>query len=117
MPPTPAPVLGDTRTRPADGMVMLYVPAGQFEMGSDRYAIQYARQLCREYGGDTAIATCGQAVFTNEGPKHLVTLDGFWIDRTEASQRAIPPLRNGRRLRAAPGARLCTPLLLWGQRL
>ena len=83
--PTGTPALGDTRTRPADGMAVVDVPAGQFEMGSDREAVTYARQLCRDYGGDMAIATCGQAVFTNEGPAHLVALDGFWIDRTEVT--------------------------------
>jgi formylglycine-generating enzyme required for sulfatase activity len=30
----PLPALGDTRTRPADGMVTVYVPGGTFLMGS-----------------------------------------------------------------------------------
>jgi formylglycine-generating enzyme required for sulfatase activity len=85
VPPTMTPALGDAWTRPADEMVMLYVPAGQFEMGSDREAVAYARQLCRAYGGDTAIAACSPAVFANEGPAHTVSLDGFWIDRTEVT--------------------------------
>ena len=85
VPPTATPALGDVRTRPADGMVMLYVPAGKFKMGSDREAVTYARQLCRAYGGDTAMATCSPAVFTNEQPQHTVSLDGFWIDRTEVT--------------------------------
>lgn len=83
--PTRAPALGDVRIRPADGMVMVYVPQGQFEMGSDRDSVTYARQLCRAYAGDTAIATCAPAVFANEQPAHLVALDGFWIDRTEVT--------------------------------
>ena len=33
-PPTDA-ALGETWTRPADEMVMVYVPAGEFEMGTD----------------------------------------------------------------------------------
>ena len=53
--------LGDTWTRPADGMVMVYVPAGEFEMGS--------------IGGDD-----------DEQPVHTVALDGFWIDRTEVTK-------------------------------
>jgi hypothetical protein len=33
--PAPAsPSLWDTRARPADGMVMVYVPGGEFRMGS-----------------------------------------------------------------------------------
>ena len=85
VPPTATPALGDDWTRPADGMVMIYVPAGEFEMGSYGDAVKYARQLCRAYGGDTAIAACSQAVFANEQPEHPVALDGFWIDRTEVA--------------------------------
>jgi formylglycine-generating enzyme required for sulfatase activity len=58
--PTQA-TLGDTWTRPTDGMVMVYVPAGEFVMGNDT----------DEDG--------------RERPEHSVTLDGFWIDRTEVS--------------------------------
>jgi len=52
--------LGDTWTRPADGMVMVYVPAGEFQMGSE--------------DGDN-----------DEKPVHTVALDGFWLDRTEVT--------------------------------
>ena len=58
---TPAgPSLRDTWTRPADGMVMVYVPAGEFEMGSTE--------------GDS-----------DEQPVHTVALDGFWMDQTEVT--------------------------------
>lgn len=56
--------LGDTWTRPADGMVMVYVPGGTFQMGSD------------ESDSDAD---------NSEFPQHAVTLDSFWIDRTEVS--------------------------------
>jgi len=56
---TAGPGLGDTWTRPADGMAMVYVPAGEFEMGSTEDS--------------------------NEQPVHTVALDGFWIDRTEVT--------------------------------
>ncbi len=61
-----------------DGMEMVYVPAGEFIMGS-------------EDGYD------------NEQPAHMVTLDAFWMDKTEVTnaryQRCVaagtctPPLR------------------------
>ena len=51
---------GATRVREADGMVMVYVPAGPFEMGSNN--------------GDS-----------DERPVHTVTLDAFWIDQTEVT--------------------------------
>ncbi|HOU13736.1 MAG TPA: bifunctional serine/threonine-protein kinase/formylglycine-generating enzyme family protein [Anaerolineae bacterium] len=54
------PTLGDTWTRPIDGMVMVYVPAGEFEMGSED----------------------GEA---DEKPVHTVALDAFWIDQMEVS--------------------------------
>jgi formylglycine-generating enzyme required for sulfatase activity len=52
--------LGETWTRPADGMVMSYIPGGDFEMGS--------------YAGDD-----------DEQPIHTVTLDSFWIDQNEVT--------------------------------
>lgn len=45
---------------PVDGMTMMYVPAGEFQMGS-------------EDGGD------------DEKPVHTVYLDGYWIDQTEVT--------------------------------
>ena len=58
--PPPNASLHDTWTRPADGMVMVYVPGGMFQMGSTE--------------GDD-----------DEQPVHEVTLDGFWIDQTEVT--------------------------------
>jgi formylglycine-generating enzyme required for sulfatase activity len=73
--PTPAPVTepapaalpgepaaGATRTRENDGMVMRYVPAGSFTMGSPE-----GEGLEEEY------------------PPHTVYLDPFWIDQTEVT--------------------------------
>jgi len=69
-----------TQTRPADEMVMVYVPAGEFEMGS----------------------TAGNS---DEQPVHTVALDAFWIDRIEVTnaqyQRCVtagacdPPVESG----------------------
>ena len=61
--PEPMPVspsLGDTWIRPADGMEMVFVPAGEFLMGSDE--------------GDD-----------DEKPVHDVYLDAYWIDKTEVT--------------------------------
>jgi formylglycine-generating enzyme required for sulfatase activity len=49
--------LGDTQVRPTDGMVMVYVPRGEFEMGSEPH----------------------------QEPVHTVALDGFWLDQTEVA--------------------------------
>ena len=64
--PTPSsyPSAGDSRVRDGDGMVMIYVPAGKFLMGSN---------------DDDADA------FDSEHPQHTVYLDAFWIDKTEVT--------------------------------
>lgn len=63
-PPVTHTVEGNTWIRPADGMVMVYIPAGEFLMGSTDEGY--------DAGGD-------------EKPQHAVHLDGFWIDRTEVT--------------------------------
>jgi formylglycine-generating enzyme required for sulfatase activity len=77
-PAGPSPV--DTRTRPADGMVMVYVPAGEFTMGSTDEEVDYALELCNQYFGG-----CKRDWFDDEQPAHIVVLDAYWIDRTEVT--------------------------------
>ena len=57
-----------------DDMVMVYVPAGEFDMGSSE--------------GDSDAAD-------EEFPQHTVTLDAFWIDRTEVSNEQFAAFRDG----------------------
>ena len=75
--------LGDTWVRPADGMVMVYVPAGTFLMGSTQPDIDGALEMCQRNSGT---GKCLRVWFENESPQHPVTLDAFWIDRTEVSK-------------------------------
>jgi formylglycine-generating enzyme required for sulfatase activity len=75
---TPTPGVGSTWTRPADSMVMVYVPEGDFTMGSNNN--------------------------DDEKPIHLVYLDAFWIDQMEitnkmyavcvAAGKCDPPINN-----------------------
>ena len=60
--PTPEPAPGATRVRETDGAVMVYVPAGEFLMGS--------------------LEEDGEVI---EHPQHTVLLDAYWIDRTEVT--------------------------------
>ena len=69
---------GDTWVRPADGVVMVSVPPGKFQMGSDDVDLAVALQLCSKLRPD-----CERGWFEDEQPAHVVALDGFWIDRTE----------------------------------
>ena len=74
---------GDTRTRPVDGMVMVYVPGGTFPMGSSAAQIEDAMALCDQYPDE--YGKCKSPGFGVEAPEHSVSLDGFWLDRTEVT--------------------------------
>lgn len=80
-------VLGDTQTSEIDMMLMVYVPAGNFIMGSDLDQVHIARQLCRDYKGEIAIGACQVRAFADEMPNHPVVLDAFWIDRYEVTNQ------------------------------
>jgi serine/threonine-protein kinase len=56
---TPTLTAGASQISPKDGMTLLYVPAGNFSMGSDIYA--------------------------DEKPQRMLKLEAFWIDQTEVS--------------------------------
>ncbi len=58
--PTPGLGIGSAQVSSKDGMVMVYVPAGDFPMGSN--------------DGDD-----------DEKPMHFVYLDAYWIDQTEVT--------------------------------
>jgi formylglycine-generating enzyme required for sulfatase activity len=75
--PAEEPVPIDTRIRPADGMTMVYVLAGEFEMGND--GTQWV------WGGNLVWEDLDLQVFTDEGPQHAVYLDAYWIDQTEVT--------------------------------
>ena len=69
----------DTRfLSPSDPRVsgMVFVPAGPFIMGSTEQDIQ---ALYESYGGS-------RALYESEFPQRIVTLDDFYIDRTEVTQ-------------------------------
>jgi formylglycine-generating enzyme required for sulfatase activity len=85
--PTPTAIhsLGDVQERTRDGMPMVYVPGGDFMMGSDYLGTAYARQLCFAYSKTDAVANCQSGNFGDESPAHPVTLSGFWIDQTEVT--------------------------------
>lgn len=76
----PTPKLGDTLTRTKDGMVMMYVPAGEFPMG-------------------TADG------FSDEQPVHTVYVDGFWIDQTEITNEQFAAFLNEKGNQEEGGAR------------
>ena len=83
----PAPEIQEAATiiRPADGMEMVLVPAGEFLMGDDA------------------------SPFAPERPAHLVTLNDYWIDRTEVTNAQY---------RLCVGAEVCAePKFWWNEAL
>lgn len=76
---TPTLGTGSTQTSPKDGMTLMYVPAGVFTMGS---SVDDALRECRKFRDN-----CQQSRFTNEEPPHQVTLNAFWIDKTEVTNK------------------------------
>ncbi len=73
--------LGDTWVRPTDDMTMVYVPGGEFQMGSDDDEVDVALETCHGY----YTTPCQRAWFEVEQPVHPVVLDRFWLDRTEVT--------------------------------
>jgi serine/threonine-protein kinase len=83
--------LGDTWTRPADEMVMVYVPAGAFEMGSTEAQFQETVEQCVDAGNERD--DC-EGWFGDEKPAHTVSLDGFWIDKYEVTNAQFAAFLN-----------------------
>ena len=67
------PVVGKTMVNPVDGAMMVYVPEGEFLMGSDADDDYYD-----EFFED---------IFGDEIPAHLVYLDAYWIYQTEVTNQ------------------------------
>ena len=63
-PPVATPGIGPTRVSEKDGMTLMYVPVGEFRMGS---------------------VDLDPLADKDEKPQHTVYLDAFWIDRTEVT--------------------------------
>jgi eukaryotic-like serine/threonine-protein kinase len=63
-----------------DGMTLVYVPEGAFQMGITDDEYKKAVQLCTADG--TNQNKC-EASIIDEKPRHTVWLDAFWMDQTE----------------------------------
>jgi formylglycine-generating enzyme required for sulfatase activity len=81
--PSPTPVTpqaGATKVLREAGITLVYVPAGEFLMGSTDAEVDEAVALCQKYQSN-----CDRSWFTAEQPQHRVYLDGYWIGQTEVT--------------------------------
>lgn len=78
--PTPKEQLNDFQMRSKDGMRLIHIPGGNFQMGSTYSEIEDGIELCKEH-----YHICNRWYYERESPAHPVSLDPFWIDQTEVS--------------------------------
>ena len=83
----------DTRVRSIDGMTMVYVPAGTFEMGCSDAQIDEIIRACVAIEGDDP-RFCRREHYEAAQPVHTVTLDAFWIDQTEVTNAQFAAFLN-----------------------
>ncbi len=79
MTPVPTRQPGEISAFPLPGgesVIMVWVPAGEFIMGSSDADIDAILASCSD---------CERDWFTDEQPQHSVYLDSFWIDQTEVT--------------------------------
>jgi len=74
----PAPIA--TYKNPVDGATYVYVPHGDFIMGSTDEQVNLVRALCRTY-----YDKCKAPRSEDEKPAHTVLLDEYWIMQTEVT--------------------------------
>ncbi len=74
--PKPIPQAETTRISAKDGMVSIYIPEGEFLMGSTQEHTTLAYASCSD---------CEAKHLAVEMPQHRVYLDGYWIDQTEVT--------------------------------
>jgi formylglycine-generating enzyme required for sulfatase activity len=87
VPLTPTATSTSTLTEPeagatgvVEGVTFVYVPAGEFVMGSREEEIDAALEQCQQYDD-----SCERSRFAHEAPTHTVYLDGYWIGQTEVT--------------------------------
>jgi formylglycine-generating enzyme required for sulfatase activity len=77
--------LEDTWVRPMDKMTLVYVPEGEFQMGSSKELVFSAKDICKQSLGNISGAVCDATSFMDEFPDHKVSLSDYWIDQTEVT--------------------------------
>lgn len=92
---TPSGIESGTLIRsPKDGMDMVYIPAGEFLMGSTENEVKRLRNECLDGDFEFDDSFCTERG-ADEFPQHVVYLDAFWIDQTEVTHAMFVEFLNG----------------------
>jgi formylglycine-generating enzyme required for sulfatase activity len=84
----PTPGVGSTMISEKDGMVMVYVPSGKFQMGN---TAEDAFEDCQK-----VFNNCQLDWFRSEEPPQIIYLDAFWIDQTEVTNEMFAAFLNAK---------------------
>jgi len=76
----PGSKIGDVRINLKDGAEMVWVPAGEFTMGSTDVQIAAAVKALPKVHQEDA-----KWLFDTEKPQHKVSLDGYWMYKYEVT--------------------------------
>jgi formylglycine-generating enzyme required for sulfatase activity len=68
----PKDIIAESKIRAKDGMEMIYIPTGEFTMGSTLFE-------------SVVFENMKLHLFPDQRPQHKVYLDGYWIDKTEVT--------------------------------
>lgn len=72
------PAAGAMQISSMDGMAMVYIPAGEFSMGTSDQELDRLLAAHKDWQRN---------LFANEQPAHTVYLDGYWIDKFEVTNK------------------------------
>jgi formylglycine-generating enzyme required for sulfatase activity len=67
------------------GLEFVYVPAGEFPMGSSEQEADAAIELCQKTYSSSGCSSWYSRWLTDEQPQHQVYVDAFWIGKTEVT--------------------------------
>ena len=74
---------GEVRINPKDGAEMVWVPAGEFTMGSSDKEVEQVLESASRAGFSKKLLPALRQLLAAEKPRHRVYLDGYWMYKHE----------------------------------
>lgn len=84
-PPLAAPVSGETRYNQQDSAAVVWVPAGDFLMGTSDEQLQKMQESDKTWTKEIKEINEIKKIIADEQPQHKVYLDGYWIYKYEVT--------------------------------